>query len=219
MYFLQIASLIAHHLHQSCLCDRYFISPHMGRDEKAAVLRRHFICRPVSVDFARIIVYPVFYPLQFFDGQLPYICSLWNKPPKYPVPILIAPALPAAVWVGVIDLPAFRCFPDRFTVQELTAVVSCDCFEHLGEIAPDSPPCTFYRRYHFFLCLVLHQDIQRFPRLSLHKCQDSRFRALPANYQVDLPMPHGLRMNEQPDKVDEIIPKNQKEFCGWGRIR
>ncbi len=41
-----------------------------------------------------------------------------------------------------------------------------------------------------------------------------RFRALPENVRR-----HGLRMNEQPDKVDEIIPKNQKEFCGWGRIR
>ena len=30
---------------------------------------------------------------------------------------------------------------------------------------------------------------------------------------------HGLRMNEQLDKVDEIIPKDQKEFRVWGRIR
>ena len=60
---MRIASLIAHHLHQSCLCDRAFISPHMGRDEMAAVLRRHFICRLVSVDLARIIVYPVLYSL------------------------------------------------------------------------------------------------------------------------------------------------------------
>lgn len=30
---------------------------------------------------------------------------------------------------------------------------------------------------------------------------------------------HGLRMNEQADKANKIIPKDQKEFRVWGRIR
>ena len=106
----------------------------MGRDEKAAVLRRHFICRPVAMNPARIIVDPVFYPFQFFGGQSGYIYTFGNKPPEYPVAVFIAPAFPTAVWMGIIDFLTVRCLPDRFAVQELAAVVRGDRLEYLGEI-------------------------------------------------------------------------------------
>ena len=110
--WMQIASLIAHHLTNYVCVIEISPLPIWGEVKWPPFLRRHFICCPVAMNPARIIVDPVFYPFQFFGGQSGYIYTFGNKPPEYPVAILIAPALPAAVWVGVIDFAAFRCLLD-----------------------------------------------------------------------------------------------------------
>ena len=95
------------------------ISP-IWESSSGSSLHRHFICRPVSVDLALIIVDPVYYPFQFPVIQLRYIHPFGKKAGVigYHTHYCYAPSC----YMGGTNRPPISSMLPRFAIQGLAAI-------------------------------------------------------------------------------------------------
>ena len=79
----------------------------------------HIICSLIAEDFARIVVNPIFDPLQLSWFQRAEIRSFRQKSAQNMVPVLVAPALPTTERMGVVHFIALCCLLQPFAIQKL----------------------------------------------------------------------------------------------------